>query len=67
MPMTIINLASIIILICALRMARKSDQRFDPTDPRPLMYAASVDRAAVPDEWKDKVSFSWKEVCNGVQ
>lgn len=62
MPMTIVNLASLAILISSMRMAKKSGKKYDPTDPRPLMYAANVDSEAAPDEWKDKVTFSWKEV-----
>ena len=63
MPMTIINLASLAATLIAMFMARKGKCKFDPTDPRILIFAAHEPMEHELEEWDDKVTYRPREVC----
>ncbi|KAF8872658.1 hypothetical protein CPB84DRAFT_1691252, partial [Gymnopilus junonius] len=65
MPMTVVNLASLVILLTAMSMARSGVETYDPTDPRVLMNDVTVRRNTTQeaDEWADKVAFGTNGVC----
>ena len=63
MPMTILNLASLIMMLISIGWAKRGCHEFDLTDPRSLVSAESS-----PDEydnsgWADGVSYRSREVC----
>lgn len=63
MPMTLINLSSLIIIITVLVMAKGQARSFDPTEARPLLAANAPD-GQKPEAWDDNVFyFSRREVC----
>ena len=59
MPMTILNLAS---LILALVNAKRSRHECDPTDPRSLVLAESRLNEGEPSGWSDGISYRSREV-----
>jgi len=62
MPMTIINLASLVVTLIAISWAKGRCYEFDPTDPRPLVLAdPSVDEGE-PSGWADGVTYRRREV-----
>ncbi|KAG2024018.1 hypothetical protein CC2G_001619 [Coprinopsis cinerea AmutBmut pab1-1] len=61
MPMTLVNLASMCIIIAAIVMTRGSVPSHivvDPTDPRPMLNAPQPEGEEGDDEWDRKVVFS---------
>jgi hypothetical protein len=62
MPMTILNLASLIIILKSILRAKESCYEFDPTDPRPLLLADPRLDESEPSGWADGVSYRSREV-----
>jgi len=62
MPMTIINLASLVIMLIAIVRAKRSHDEFDPTDLRPLLFAEPSLDESDPSGWADGVSYRSREV-----
>ena len=62
MPMTILNLASLIIVITSISRAKKGCYEFDPTDPRSLLLADPRLDESEPSGWADGVSYRSREV-----
>ena len=62
MPMTILNLASLIFVLISIAKAKRGRYEFDPTDPRPLLLAEprldEVDHSG----WSDSVLYRSREV-----
>ncbi|KAF8984978.1 hypothetical protein BDQ17DRAFT_1496433 [Cyathus striatus] len=56
MPMTLVNLAALIVLIIAIVMSKTVAKRFDPTDIRPLLVAY-IPKAHGPDDWEHIVTY----------
>ncbi|KAF8989120.1 hypothetical protein BDQ17DRAFT_1373506 [Cyathus striatus] len=65
MPLTSINLASLVILIIAIFMSKPAAKRFDPTDIRPLLVAY-VPQAHGPDDWGHKVAYNREAVMGAL-
>ncbi len=65
MPMTLINLSSLIVIIIVLVVARGKAHSFDPTETRSLL-AANTEESHRPKDWNDQVSYlSVPKVCDG--
>ena len=62
MPMTILNLASLIVASISITKAKRSRHEFDPTDPRSLVLAESSLDESEPSGWADGVSYRPREV-----
>jgi hypothetical protein len=62
MPMTILNLASLIIVLKSISRAKGGCYEFDPTDPRPLILAEPSLDESEPSGWADGVSYRSREV-----
>ena len=63
MPMTILNLASLIVVLISIARAKRGFYEFDPTDPRPLLLAVpSLDKSD-DSGWADSVLYRSREVC----
>ena len=57
LPMTIINLAALIALILAMKIAKKHGYEHKPSDPRPVEIKTGIDdEEELPDELKEKVA-----------
>lgn len=56
MPMTLINLFSLIIIVTVLVMSKGQAHNFDPTDTRPLL-AANAPEGQKPEDWDDRVFY----------
>jgi len=63
MPMTIINLASFVIMLTAKSKAKRGCYEFDPSDPRPLVLAEPSLDEGEPSGWADSVTYRPREVC----
>ena len=63
MPMTILNFASLIIVLISIGRAKRDCHEFDPTDPRSLVLAESGLDESDHSGWADRVSYRWREVC----
>ena len=61
MPMTILNLASLIIVLISIARAKRSYE-FDPTNPRPLLLAKPNLDESDDSGWADSVSYRSREV-----
>jgi hypothetical protein len=57
MPMTILNLASLIIVLISIARAKRDCHEFDPTDPRSLVSAESILDESDHSGWADSVSY----------
>jgi len=55
-PMTIVNLASLIILLKVIFKAKRGGYQFDPLQPNSLI-SASADIRKDSFEWEDKVEY----------
>ena len=62
MPMTILNLASLIIVLISIARAKRDCYEFDPTDPRSLVLAESSQDESDHSGWEDSVSYRSREV-----
>jgi len=63
MPMTILTLASLIVVLIATAGTKRCCHGFDPTDPRSLLLVdCSIDESE-PSGWSDGVSYRSREVC----
>ena len=62
MPMTILNLASLILALVSIVKAKRSSHECDPTDPRSLILAESRLNEGEPSGWSDGVSYHLREV-----
>ena len=63
MPMTILNLASLIIALITIARAKKGFHEFDLTDPRSLVSAECSLAENDHSGWADGVSYRPREVC----
>ena len=55
-PMTIVNLAALIVLLIAILNGKRSGYKFDPLSPNALL-SASHDSEGRYIEWEDKVNY----------
>ena len=62
MPMTILNLASLIVMSISMVRVKRSGHESDPTDPRSLVLAESHLDESEPSGWGDGVSYRSREV-----
>jgi len=62
MPMTILNIASLILALVSIAKEKRSPYKFDPTDPRSLVLAESRLNDSEPSGWSDGVSYHSREV-----
>ena len=62
MPMTILNLASLVVILKAISMARRNCCEFDPSDLRPLVIAEHNLDEGEPSGWADGVKYRRREV-----
>ena len=63
LPVTIINLASLVVIIIAKTKEKRGCYDFDPSDPRPLVLAENILAKGDPSGWTDGVSYRPREVC----
>ena len=56
-PMTILNLASFVIILVAMFNAKAGSYKFDPFDPKALLSASYKFEDGQPMEWKDQVKY----------
>ena len=63
MPMTILNLASLIIILITRSRAKGGCHEFDPTDLVPLILAEPSLDEEEPSGWADRVTYRSREVC----
>ena len=61
LPMTILNLASLIVVLISIARAKRSYE-FDPIDPRPLLLAMPNPDESDDSGWADSVSYRSREV-----
>jgi len=61
-PMTILNLASLIIALISIARAKVDCHEFDPTDPGPLLLAEPSFHESDDSGWTDSVSYRSREV-----
>ena len=61
LPMTILNLASLIVVLISIKKAKRSYE-FDPIDPRPLLLAMPNIDESDDSGWADRVSYRSREV-----
>jgi len=57
MPMTILNLAALVIILVAMFNAKASGYKFDPLDPKALLSASYNFLDGQPMEWGDQVNY----------
>jgi len=62
-PMTIINLTSLVVILIAKAKEKRGCYEFDPSDPRPLVLAEPILAEGDPSGWTDGVSYRSREVC----
>ena len=62
MPMTILNLASLIMFLISIARAKRGRYEFDPTDPRPLLLAEPGLNESDRSGWSDSVLYHSREV-----
>jgi hypothetical protein len=62
MPMTILNLASLIIVLIYMARAKRGRHEFDITDPRSLVSAESIPDESDHSGWVDGVLYRSREV-----
>ena len=55
--MTILNLASLVIILVAMFNAKAGRYKFDPFDPNALLSATYKVEDGLPMEWKDQVKY----------
>jgi len=55
--MTILNLASLVIILIAMFNAKTGGYKFDPFNPNALLSASSKVEDGQPMEWKDPVKY----------
>jgi hypothetical protein len=63
MPMTILNLASLILVLISMERAKKDCHKLDITDPRSLVLADSHLNDSEPSGWSDGILYRAREVC----
>ena len=63
LPVTIINLASLVVIVIAKAKEKRGCYEFDPSDPRPLVLAENILAKGDPSGWTDGVSYRPREVC----
>lgn len=63
MPMTILNLASLVIILITRSRAKGDCHEFDPTDLMPLVLAEPSLDEEEPSGWADRVTYRSREVC----
>ena len=56
-PMTILNLASLVIILVAMFDAKAGGHKFDPFDPNALLSASYKIEDGEPMQWKDPVKY----------
>jgi hypothetical protein len=56
-PMSIINLASLVIILVAMFHAKAGGHKFDPFDPNALLSASYKIEDGQPMKWKDPVKY----------
>jgi len=56
-PMTVLNFASLAIILVAMFNAKSSGYKFDPCDPNALLSASYKVEDGQPMEWKDQVKY----------
>jgi hypothetical protein len=56
-PMTVLNLASLVIILVAIFNAKAGSYKFDPFDPNALLSASYKVEDGQPMEWKDQVKY----------
>ena len=61
LPMTILNLASLIVVLISIKKAKRSYE-FDPIDPRPLLLAMPNIDESDDSGWTDRMSYRSREV-----
>ena len=61
-PMTILNLASLIIVLISIARAKVDCYEFDPTDSGPLLLAEAILNESDDSGWTDSVSYRSREV-----
>ena len=61
-PMTLVNLAALILILLSMFMGNKVASEFDPTDPRSLIFASGRAPANTGEEpfasWDCQVTYS---------
>jgi hypothetical protein len=57
MPMTILNLVSLVIILVAMSNAKAGGYKFDPFHPNALLSASYKVEDGQPMEWKDTVKY----------
>ena len=62
MPMTVLNLASLIVVLISIARAKRDCHEFDVTDLRSLVLAESSLDESEPSGWADSVSYHSREV-----
>jgi hypothetical protein len=60
MPMTLVNLASLILILTAIFISKPGHNRVDPTDPRQLIYSTYI--PGQNNAWQDQVMFPGRVV-----
>jgi len=61
-PMTIINLSSLIIVLISIAKAKRGRCKFDPIDPRPLLLAEPSLNQRDDSGWSDSVLYRSRQV-----
>ena len=61
LPMTIINLISLVLFLTTIHISKPGETEVDRTDPRELIYSRADFRQ---NEWEDIVSFPGRVVRN---
>jgi len=61
-PMTILNLASLITVLISIAKAKRGCHKFDPIDPRPLLLAKPSLNQRDDSGWSDSVLYRSKQV-----
>ena len=62
MPMTILNLASLVVVLISIARAKSGCHEFDLTDPRSLVLAEPILNESESSGWADGVSYRAREV-----
>ena len=62
MPMTIINLVSLLLLLTAIFIGEPGGEKIDPTDPKQLIYSMYTPIDLDNSGWEDKVTFTGRVV-----
>ena len=61
-PMTVLNLASLITVLISIAKAKRGRYQFDPIDPRPLLLAGPSLNQRDDSGWSDSVVYRSREV-----